>query len=285
MSGRPVRLETSDGVALAARWWEPAAPAGTAVVLAHGFTGSKDDPGLVAVAEALRGAGHLVLAYDARGHGGSEGVCTLGDLERHDVAAAVAHARRDAERVVAVGASMGAIAVLRYAADDPHLDGVVSVSSPARWRYPRNPRTALAWGLTRTRLGRLAVRRLLHVRVSGRWEDPEPPAALAARIRAPLAVVHGTADRFVPAAEAELLAAAVPRARLFLVPGMGHAFHRGAGPAVLEAVGWVLAQAGTAAAAPTSGSSTPASASSHHQASPTSPGPVWATITELNGPT
>ncbi len=278
-----VWLETSDGVALAARRWEPAAPSGAAVVLAHGFTGSKDDPGLVAVAEALRAAGHLVVAYDARGHRASGGTCTLGDRERHDVAAAVALARRDADRVVAVGASMGAIAVLRRAADDPDLDGVVSVSSPARWRYPRNPRTALAWGLTRTRIGRRAARRVLHVRVSGRWEDPEPPAALAARIRAPLAVVHGTADRFVPPVEAEILAAAAPRARLLLVPGMGHAFGRGAGPAVLEAVGWALAQAGTAAAASASGSSTPAS--SHHQASPTSPGPVWATITELNGPT
>ena len=285
MSDRPVRLETSDRVVLAARRWEPAAPSGTAVVLAHGFTGSKDDPGLVAVAETLRAAGHVVLAYDARGHGGSGGSCTLGDRERHDVTAAVALARGDADRVVTVGASMGAIAVLRHAADDPGLDGVVAVSSPARWRYPRNPRTVLAWGLTRTRLGRLAARHLLQVRVSGRWEDPEPPAALAARIRAPLAVVHGTDDRFVPPREAELLAAAAPRARLFLVPGMGHAFHRAAGPAILEAVGWALAQAGTAAAASTSGSSSPASASSHHQASPTSPGPVWATITELNGPT
>jgi pimeloyl-ACP methyl ester carboxylesterase len=283
MDGRLVTIETGDRVTLVGRRWEPRRPAGSAVVLVHGFSGSKDDPGLVAVAEALRAAGHLVLAYDARGHGASGGLCTLGDLERHDVAAAVALARCDADRVVAVGASMGAIAVLRHAAEGPGPEGVVTVSAPARWRYPRNPRTALAWGLTRTRVGRLAARRFLHVRVSPRWDDPEPPVVLAARIGAPLAVVHGTADRFVPAREAEVLAAAAPRSRLQLVRGMGHAFHPAAGPAIVEAVGWVLGQAGTAAAASTSGSSAPAS--SHHQASPTSPGPVWATITELKGPT
>lgn len=233
-------IATADGVRLAARWWEAARPTGTAVVLAHGFTGSKDDPKLEAVAEALAARGYEVLAYDARGHHASEGVCTLGDLERLDVAAAVAAARERSERVVAVGASMGAIAVLRYATEDPTLAGVVSVSSPALWRLPRNVRTLLATALTRTQLGRRVAARRLRVRISPHWRDPDPPRVLAARIRAPLAVVHGREDRFVPPSEAVLLAAVAPNGRLFLVPGMGHAFDPAAVPAVLEAVAWTL---------------------------------------------
>lgn len=236
----PATIRTTDGVVLHARWWEPPRPRGTAVVLAHGFTGSKDDPALEAVAEALRGEGHHVLAYDARGHHGSGGLCTLGDLERHDVAAAVAMARERADRVVTIGASMGAIAVLRHAAADPDLAGVVSVSSPALWRLPSNVRTLFATALTRTALGRRLAARQWHVDISSRWEDPDPPRCLAARVTVPVAVIHGREDRFVPPREARLLASAAPNARLLLVPGMGHAFDRAAVPVVVRAVEWAL---------------------------------------------
>lgn len=234
-------LTTEDGVRLAARWREAERPSGAVVVLVPGFTGSKDDPKTRTVARALAAAGHHVLAYDARGHHGSDGLCTLGDLERLDVAAAVSAARDRADRVVTVGASMGAIAVLRYAAGSPDLAGVVSVSSPALWRLPRNARTLLATALTRTALGRRIAARRMHVRISPHWRDPAPPRALAAMIRAPLAVVHGREDRYVPPSEAVLLAAAAPNGRLFLVPGMGHAFDAAAVPAIAEAVAWTLA--------------------------------------------
>lgn len=236
-------ITTPDGLALDARWWEPSRPSGTAVVLVHGFTGSKDDPELVAVARALREAGHLVLGYDARGHHRSEGVCTLGDLERLDVAAAVELARARADRVVTVGASMGGIAVLRHASTDPDLAGVVSVSSPALWRLPRNVRTLLAAAITRTGIGRRVAEHRMHVRIASEWTDPDPPAALASRISVPLAVVHGRRDRFVAASEAMELVAAAPCARLLLVAGMGHAFDAAAVPAVATAVGWVLTRA------------------------------------------
>ncbi len=233
-------LTTTDGIDLQARWWEASRPRGTAIVLAHGFTGSKDDPTLRAVADALRVEGHLVLAYDARGHHGSGGECTLGDLERHDVAAAVAVARERAERVVTIGASMGAIAVLRYAVTDPDLAGVVSVSSPALWRLPSNLRTLFATALTRTTVGRRLAARRWHVHVSDRWNDPDPPRSLAARLAVPVAVIHGREDRFVPPREARLLAAAARNARLLLVPGMGHALDRAAVPAIVGAVEWTL---------------------------------------------
>jgi len=235
------RLTTSDSVDLAARRWLTSEEPRAAIVLAHGFMAGSDDPAVVAVAEALYERGFDVVTYDARGHGASGGLCTLGDRERHDVAAAVALARLRSDRVLLVGASMGAIAVLRHAADDPHVAGTVIVSCPARWALPRNLRSVLAALLTRTPPGRAVCARWLKVALASRWTNPEPPVELAARTVAPLAVVHGTDDRFIPVQAAQELhsATAEPR-RVEVVAGMGHAFDALAVVPILDAVEWVL---------------------------------------------
>jgi pimeloyl-ACP methyl ester carboxylesterase len=242
---RPLVLSTADGLALVADAWLTREPATAAVVVVHGFAGHRHDATVVAMAHELRAEGLCVLAYDMRGHGESEGLCTLGDLERLDVAAAVAAARDLAPRVVLVGASLGAIAVLRYAVgvpEDPERDlaGVVTVSAPAQWHLT-TPRTALAAALTRTRIGRSLARRR-GVRLDRRWSRPEAPDALAARLTVPLAVVHGRDDRFMPTSEAQVLHDAAPgHRRLDLVTGMGHAYGtRGLEP-IREAVAWCLA--------------------------------------------
>jgi pimeloyl-ACP methyl ester carboxylesterase len=249
-------LHTADGLTLTADAWLPVEPAAAAVVLAHGFTAHRRDPSVMAMAHDLRDAGHAVVVPDMRGHGQSDGLCSLGDREGLDVAAAAAAARDLAPRVVLVGASLGAIAVLRHGVDDPELAGVVTVSSPAQWKV-RTPRAAFAAALTRTGAGRRLARRL-GARLDPTWRWSEPPDALAARLAVPLAVVHGTGDRFMPASEAEILhasgASADPtgprgRRRLDLVPDMGHAFCTRGLDAVTDAVAWCLAQDRVAEAA------------------------------------
>src|SRR5690606_35731916 len=137
-------------------------------------------------------------------------------------------ARDLAPRVVLVGASLGAIAVLRYAVDDPDLAGVVTVSAPARWRL-HSPRAALAAVLTRTGPGRRLARRL-GARLDRRWRWTERPDALAARLhRAGTATAGGRAH-------------GAPR-RLLVVPDMGHAYCTRGLDAVADAVGWCLAAA------------------------------------------
>jgi alpha-beta hydrolase superfamily lysophospholipase len=236
-------LSTTDGLVLGIRRWEARRPRAT-VVLVHGFAASTTQPALVAQAEALVAAGYEVVAYDSRGHGCSSGVCTLGDLEALDVAAAVDRVRPSGLPVVLVGASMGAIAALRYAAreEDPGVAGVVSVSCPAAWRPPRSLQGVLTVAMTRTRLGRVIVRRHMKVRLSPRWSAPASPVELAARIRVPVAVVHGEADRLFPPTEAVRIYRHCrgPR-RLDVVPAMGHAFDRFATAAIRAAVDWVLA--------------------------------------------
>ncbi len=240
---RPLFTTTDDVILSGRRWLRGDAP-GAAVVLVHGFSASADDPDVSDLAEVLHADGVDVVCYDARGHGTSEGHSTLGDLERHDVAAAVEAARERSDRVVLVGASMGAIAALRYASTADDLDGVVSVSCPARWRLPRNVTGVLAAGLTRTRVGRAVASRWMGVQVAPRWTNPEPPIELVPKLRAPVAFLHGAADRFVPAADATDLyeAAAEPR-RLRIVPGMAHAFVPESVPAIRDAVDWALALA------------------------------------------
>jgi alpha-beta hydrolase superfamily lysophospholipase len=233
-------LRTEDGLDLPARWWHADVPHAI-VVLVHGFTASKDDPAVGAVAERLQSAGYDVISYDARGHGGSAGLSTLGDMERHDVAAAVEAVRPRGLPVVLLGASMGAIAVLRHAAECEGLAGVVTVSSPSRWQVPRTWRSILAVALTQTRPGRALTARRLGARVSPSWTWSDPPLVLVQKVTAPIAFIHGARDRFIlPKAAAELYEVAPEPRRLEIVPGMGHAYDPAGTAAILGAIEWVL---------------------------------------------
>jgi len=244
MNATALDLVAADGVRLSARWWTPPADAETAatVVLAHGFGASCTEPRVGALASTLASQGHPVLTYDARGHGESEGETTLGAAEALDVAAAVEAA---GPGVVLVGASMGAISVLHYAArvsdaERSALRGLVLVSCPARWRLPLNARGVLSALMTMTPPGRWFARRYMGVRIAPPGRRPAPPVELVRDVRAPLVIVHGTDDPFIPADDAKLIyeAANEPR-RLELVDRLGHAFEQECVAPVIDAVAWL----------------------------------------------
>jgi pimeloyl-ACP methyl ester carboxylesterase len=229
-------LLAADGIRVSALHWAPegarsgAAPSApaTAVVLAHGFSGSSSSPGLRRVADVLAGAGAGVVALDFRGHGRSGGVSTVGDLEVLDLDAAVAWARLlGYARVVTVGFSMGGSVVVRHAAMLRGVDAVVSVSGPARWYYRGTPAMRMLHRVVERPSGRLAARVGLRTRIAADGWDPLPaePRAMAGSIApVPLLVVHGTHDRYFPLDHAEQLAAAAgPTAQLWVEPGFGHA--------------------------------------------------------------
>lgn len=238
MNGTTI-LQAADGVRLAGRWWPPSPGGnpsddpwtprdehrGTTVVLVHGFGGSKDDAGSRLVAAHLADRGHTVLTYDGRGHGESGGACTLGDLERLDVDAAVEAAAADADRVVVIGTSMGGIAVLNHVAGGTRACGAVLVATPALWQVPRTWQGMLSAVATQTGLGRAAVARWNGARIAVRPARGRPPAAQIRDARLPVAVIHGRDDRFLPSDAAHVLFAAAPPPKwLDLVPGMGHGF-------------------------------------------------------------
>ena len=139
---RRLALRTQDGVRLRGAVMGSGS---VTVVFAH----QTDDDLCAWLPYARRlGAGHRVLAVDFRAKGGSDGApgAGLGRYDR-DIVAAVRWARaHGATRVVLVGASMGATAVLSAAGRVP-VDAVVSLSAPAEWP-DLDPRRVLASGRT-----------------------------------------------------------------------------------------------------------------------------------------
>jgi hypothetical protein len=114
-----VRLTTTDGIELEARWDVPEAPATAAMVFCHPDPrqrGTMNAPLMVAVAGRLASAGFAVLRFNFRGVGTSTGSSTGGDGEIDDVASAIAEARAtfpDIPQGLA-GWSFGAATSLRW---------------------------------------------------------------------------------------------------------------------------------------------------------------------------
>ncbi len=236
----PALLWTADGIPLATRCWASESALRGAVVLVHGLAGSKDDPRVARLAEELHARAFDVIAYDARGHGRSGGVCTLGHQERHDVASAVSWARSRCPKVVVVGASLGAVAALSYAVTDRDLSGVVAVSSPADWRLPLRPRSLLTAGMARTRVGRGFADRRMQVRIA-RWSHPEPPRSLVERVTCPLVAVHGRRDPIIPHSMGlGTIVAGDPLRSAVVIGSMGHAFDPVAVGPICDAAEWAM---------------------------------------------
>ena len=104
------------------------------VVMAHGF-GATQDCGLFGFAEVFAGTGMDVHTFDYRHFGESTGqprqvVSLKGQVA--DYHAAIGHARRlegvDPARIVVWGVSLSGGHVIRVAAEDPRLAGVVSLT-------------------------------------------------------------------------------------------------------------------------------------------------------------
>ena len=121
-----IQLVTEDGVRLAA-WYTPPRN-GAVILLAHGLGDYRPEW----VYEMLARTGYGALAWDARAHGESEGtISTIGYLEVLDVKSALDYAltQPGVRRVGAWGGSMGAVTVIRAAAEYPQIEALF-VDSP-----------------------------------------------------------------------------------------------------------------------------------------------------------
>lgn len=222
------RLHAADGTRLAGTYLPgpPASP--TAVLLLHGFAANRRKPAYARLADGL--AQQVpVLALDLRGHGGSGGICTLGDHEVVDVEAGLTWLRRLGHRhVVTVGLSMGATSALHAASLGADTDAVVAVSAPAWFRdVPDTDALRRLHAVWQRPVARAGLRVALGVRLAGpaAWRSPPHPAEMAARISRPLLVVHGADDAYFPPSDADdLAAAAAGPVALWQEPaGFGHA--------------------------------------------------------------
>ncbi|WP_350277014.1 alpha/beta hydrolase [Kribbella sp. HUAS MG21] len=199
-----VVLETSDGLRLGA-WLVPArAPdRGIAVLVANGNGGNR--AGRAPLAQALAARGLTVLLFDYRGYGGNDGSPSEEGLAR-DVRAAqrfLAEYGVPPERTVYFGESLGA-AVTTELATSVAPGGLVlrspfvDLASVGKEHYPFLP-----------------VGLLLR--------DEFPVAERLGRVKAPVVVVFGSADRVVPPEQSRAVAAAAPTLKdLVEIPDADH---------------------------------------------------------------
>lgn len=203
------------------------------VVLVHGFP----QPGRVAGAPSNpgNGFGHLaprlaaetgavVLTFDFRGTGASEGDFSLGGW-RADLVAAMEVLRGvpGVERIWLVGFAAGATLSICAAGEDPAVAGVAAFAPQAEFAERAiDPRRLVA----QARAAGL-IRDANYPLDAGAWARELRalrPSFLAAKVPPrPLLIVHGASDEVVPLADArELADAAHASAELRILAGAGH---------------------------------------------------------------
>jgi pimeloyl-ACP methyl ester carboxylesterase len=214
---------TSEGLKLRT-WTLRGRPDRAAVVVGHGVGDSIES--FTDLAARLHGRGHTVLLVDFRGHGGSDpAYTTLGGREREDLRAA-AQSLRDrglaAGGLVFMGFSMGAVAALRAAVDEPDVRAVV-VEAP----YDTYRGTVIHHAWLLYKMPRWVPVIPIAVALAG-WRagfDPDEVDAVAAagRLRAPLlAIVDGDDPRMPEEVVRRVLDAHPGPKRLWVAPGAGH---------------------------------------------------------------
>jgi uncharacterized protein len=185
------------------------------------------------VMERFRKRGFDVITYDSRAHGESGGAaCTYGFLEKKDLRRVID--TLDPGPVVVIGASLGAAVALQLAAEDPRISAVVAAESFSDLETALRERVP---GILPPACIESTIR--LTEMEGGFLIAEIKPAEAARRVKVPVLIVHGAADRETPACHAIRIyeALAGPR-KLILVPGAGH--NKSLGGAVWEEIeAWV----------------------------------------------
>jgi abhydrolase domain-containing protein 17 len=166
----------------------------------HSHGNAEDLGDILPLLELIRGAGFAVIAYDYRGYGRSSGGPGARRADEDALAAyrfAVDELRIPPARLILHGRSVGAGPALHVAAR--HQVGGVILESAFTSAYR-----------VVTRIGLLPF-------------DRFPNHRRIRRVRAPVLVIHGTADDVIPAAHGRRLHALAPGPRQALwVEGAGH---------------------------------------------------------------
>jgi pimeloyl-ACP methyl ester carboxylesterase len=218
-------LTTPDGLRLAGARLEGPVDSFATVVLVHGLAHWSRTPRIHTFAHRLAREVH-VLVPDMRGHGASQGLCTLGLEEPVDVHAAVVAARtaRPDLPVVTIGVSLGGAAVLLHAGTYGGIAAVVAISSPARWGAWDTAATQRVHRYASSRAGRAVLARALRTRIASTCEGiPDSRDVVAAIAPAFTLIVHDPADHYFAGDHAETIYqwAREPKA-LWLEEGAGH---------------------------------------------------------------
>jgi pimeloyl-ACP methyl ester carboxylesterase len=195
-----------------------------------------------------------VLIFDNRGTGQSSrrGFAYRMQQLADDAAAVIEAAGVGSAHVF--GISMGGMIAQELALRHPDRVRSLALGAPCEsWRWWRRAPLRSVWDLIALNLGYTAPQRLARLLVSAEWDARNPGAALKwirsaepagirialaqslavirhdalarlPQIHAPTLVLTGDADRLIPMANSQVLAAGIPGARLLVFPGAGHCF-------------------------------------------------------------
>jgi alpha-beta hydrolase superfamily lysophospholipase len=192
------------------------APRRASIVYLHGIADTRTSSR--PVIERFLHKGFDVAAFDSRAHGRSSGrICTYGVYEKQDL-------RRILDTlpacpVILIGHSLGAAVALQAAADDPRISAVVAAETFSGLRTVATERAPFFFSeSTLARAFDLAERQ------AGFRIDDASPLAAAPRIRVPVLLLHGAADRDTPPDHSRRVFRALggPK-QLLLLPGVRHA--------------------------------------------------------------
>jgi alpha-beta hydrolase superfamily lysophospholipase len=220
-------IEAADHVVLRAWFLQPAAPAARCVAVLHGIGDSR--LGARGFAPMFLHAGYAVLLPDSRGHGQSGGaITTYGLLEADDVLRWAGWMRAHGCReVFGLGESLGAAILLEAAGRQPAFNAIAAECSYSSFPAIAKERLARA-----TQLPAFAAKAIVWpVMLAGMtyarirygidlWRVD--PAAAARKATIPILLIHGMDDRRTSTGNSRRIAAAAPRAKLWLVPGADH---------------------------------------------------------------
>lgn len=218
-SGPPARPHDAlslhvNGVTLAG-WRFPAqGPRRSTLVYLHGVGDNR--AGSVGIAERFTRLGFDVVAYDSRAHGESTGeACTYGFFEREDLKAIVRQLPQ--QPVVLMGHSLGAAVALQTAAETP-VAAVIAAETFSDLRTvagERAPRI-LTPGVVRLAFDLAEARGRFRV-------DEVSPVRAAARITAPVFLIHGADDIATRPSHSQRVYESLKGPRqMLLVAGAGH---------------------------------------------------------------
>lgn len=163
-----------------------------------------------------------ILLWDPPGLGETHGACTLGATEFHHLVALVNEALEPKDRVVLFGWSMGAGIGIAAAAELGQTDQTKVLGVIAEAPYI-NPQTPAINVLRRRELpGRLLAWGALPLAgvlggIGPRWRGFDR-RTLAAKIRCPLLVLHGSDDEICPLTDGRVIANAAPQGSMVVIP-------------------------------------------------------------------
>ena len=200
-----VAIPTTDGLTLAGWYLTSSRPdPGAAILVCSGNGGNRAHR--AGLGAALRGLGLPVLLFDYRGYGENAGTPSEAGLTADAAAARAWLAARtevDPTRIVLFGESLGAAVAVASAVEEPPAALILrspftSLVDAAKVHYPFLP---VGWLL----------------------RDRYPSLERIGRLRCPLLVIAGDADRIIPVAQSRRLFEAAPEPKRFLVlPGLDH---------------------------------------------------------------